>query len=168
VIREGRVKVTKLSGDGREKILELMGSGDFFGEMSLLDNAERSASVKTLTETRILALSRNDFLCELRRNPDLAMAVIQELTRRVRQMDEQASSLSFQRVRERTKGLLLRLAREESTHDGWRITPSLTHQQIADMIGTSRETVTRVLKVLKEQGWLAQEGKHYLVCAAGD
>jgi CRP-like cAMP-binding protein len=168
VIREGRVKVTKLSGDGREKILEELGPGDFFGEMSLLDNAERSASVKTLTETRILALSRSDFLAELRRNPDLAMAVIQELTRRVRQMDEQASSLSFQRVRDRTKGALLRLAREDSTRAGWRITPSLTHQQIADHIGSSRETVTRVLKVLKDQGWLAQEGKHYLVCTAGD
>jgi CRP/FNR family cyclic AMP-dependent transcriptional regulator len=166
VIREGRVKVTKLSGDGREKILELLGPGDFFGEMSLLDNAERSASVKTLGETRILALSRADFLNELRRSPDLAMAVIQELTRRVRQMDEQASSLSFQRVRERTQGLLQRLARESASPDGRRITPSLTHQQIADMIGTSRETVTRVLKVLKDQGWLAQEGKHYLVCAA--
>ena len=165
VIREGRVKVTKLSGDGREKILELMGAGDFFGEMSLLDNAERSASVKTLCETRILALSRTDFLSELRRNPDLAMAVIQELTRRVRQMDEQASSLSFQRVRDRTKGLLLRLAREDSTHDGWRITPSLTHQQIADMIGTSRETVTRVVKQLKQDDWLHQEGKRYVVPA---
>jgi len=166
VIREGRVKVTKLSGDGREKILELLGAGDFFGEMSLLDNVARSASVKTLGETRILALSRADFLSELRRSPDLAMAVIQELTRRVRQMDEQASSLSFQRVRERTQGLLQRLAREDSAQDGRRITPSLTHQQIADMIGTSRETVTRVLKVLKHQGWLAQEGKHYLVCAS--
>ena len=168
VIREGRVKVTKLSGDGREKILEFLEAGDFFGEMSLLDNAERSASVKALSATRILALSRHDFLAELRRSPDLAMAVIQELTRRVRQMDEQASSLSFQRVRERTKGLLLRLAQEGDTHEGWRVTPSLTHQQIADMIGTSRETVTRVLKVLKEQGWLAQEGKHYLVCSGGD
>src|SRR5262249_9477342 len=166
VIREGRVKVTKLSGDGREKILELLGPGDFFGEMSLLDNAERSASVKTLGQTRILALSRADFLNELRRSTDLAMAVIQELTRRVRQMDEQASSLSFQRVRERTQGLLQRLAREGSSSDGRRITPSLTHQQIADMIGTSRETVTRVLKVLKDQGWLAQEGKHYLVSAS--
>lgn len=163
VIREGRVKVTKLSGDGREKILELLGPGDFFGEMSLLDNFERSASVKALTETRILALSRHDFLAELRRSADLAMTVIQELTRRVRQMDEQASSLSFQRVRERTKGLLLRLAREEATHAGWRVTPSLTHQQIADMIGTSRETVTRALKGLKAQGWLQQEGKRYVV-----
>ncbi len=165
VIREGEVKVTKLSGDGREKILELMGPGDFFGEMSLLDGAVRSASVKSLTETRILALSRNDFLKELRRNPDLAMAVIQELTRRVRQMDEQASSLSFQRVKERTQGLLMRLAKEPPGPDGRRTTPALTHQQIADMVGTSRETVTRVVKRLKDQGWLEQDGKQYLVPA---
>ena len=165
VIRDGQVKVTKLSGDGREKILGLLGPGDFFGEMSLLDNSERSASVKSLTETRILALSRNDFLKELRCNPDLAMAVIQELTRRVRQMDEQASSLSFQRVKERTRGLLLRLAKEASSREGRLATPALTHQQIADMIGTSRETVTRVVKRLKEQGWLEQEGKQYLVPA---
>ena len=163
VIREGQVKVTKLSGDGREKILELMGPGDFFGEMSLLDGAVRSASVKSLTETRILALSRNDFLKELRRNPDLAMAVIQELTRRVRLMDEQASSLSFQRVKERTQGLLMRLAKEPPGPDGRRTTPALTHQQIADMVGTSRETVTRVVKRLKDQGWLEQDGKQYLV-----
>ncbi|MEE2679570.1 MAG: Crp/Fnr family transcriptional regulator, partial [Myxococcota bacterium] len=110
VIREGEVKVTKLSGDGREKILGLLGRGDFFGEMALLDNSVRSASVKTLTETRIAALSRADFLKELRHSPDLSMAVIQELTHRVRQMDEQASSLSFQRVQERTQGLLRRLA----------------------------------------------------------
>ncbi len=165
VIRDGQVKVTKLSGDGREKILELMGPGDFFGEMSLLDGAVRSASVKSMTETRILALSRNDFLKELRRNPDLAMAVIQELTRRVRQMDEQASSLSFQRVKERTQGLLRRLAKNDSELEGRRGTPPLTHQQIADMIGTSRETVTRIVKRLKDQGWLEQDGKQYLVPA---
>jgi CRP-like cAMP-binding protein len=164
VIREGRVKVTKLSGDGREKILELLESGEFFGEMSLLDRAPRSASVKTLAETRILALARNDFLSVLRRSPDLAMAVIQELTRRLRQVDEQASSLSFQSVEERTKGLLQRMAREEVAGQ-MRRTPALTHQQIADMIGTSRETVTRVVKELKEQGWLQQDGKRYLVPA---
>ncbi len=164
ILAEGEVKVTKLSGDGREKILELLGPGAFFGEMSLLDNAVRSASVKTLAETRILALSRSDFLKELRHNPDLAMAVIQELTHRVRQMDEQASSLSFQRVKERTQGLLIRLAKGNADRpDGRRATPSLTHQQIADMIGTSRETVTRIVKRLKEDGWLAQEGKQYLV-----
>ena len=164
ILSEGQVKVTKLSGDGREKILQLLGPGDFFGEMSLLDNSVRSASVKTLSETRILALSRSDFLKELRHNPDLAMAVIQELTHRVRQMDEQASSLSFQRVKERTQGLLVRLAKgTDERPDGRCATPPLTHQQIADMIGTSRETVTRIVKRLKDEGWLAQEAKQYLV-----
>lgn len=166
VIREGRVKVTKLSGDGREKILEMLDSGAFFGEMSLLDNAPRSASVKALTDVRILALARNDFLNVLRRSPDLALAVIREITQRLRQQDEQASSLSFQRVRQRTMGLLVRLAREESTAPDRRATPSLTHQQIADMIGTSRETVTRAIKGLKAEGWLEQDGKHYLVPTA--
>jgi CRP-like cAMP-binding protein len=165
IIVEGRVKVTKLSGDGREKILELLEVGDFFGEMSLFDEAPRSASVKGLSRVRILALARNDFLRLLARSPDLALSVIQELTRRLRQVDEQASSLSFQRVKERTMGLMLRLAREEPGQDGRRKTPVLTHQQIADMIGTSRETVTRAIKGLKADGWLEQDGKHYLVPA---
>jgi CRP/FNR family transcriptional regulator/CRP/FNR family cyclic AMP-dependent transcriptional regulator len=163
VIREGRVKVTKLSGDGREKILEMLETGDFFGEMSLLDSAPRSASVKALTDVRILALARNDFLNVLQRSSGLALAVIQEITRRLRQVDEQASSLSFQRVKERTQGLLTRLARDDCGREGRLATPVLTHQQIADMIGTSRETVTRAVKGLKERGWLEQEGKRYLV-----
>jgi CRP-like cAMP-binding protein len=165
IIVEGRVKVTKLSGDGREKILELLDVGDFFGEMSLFDDAPRSASVKGLSQVRILALARNDFLRLLSGSPDLALSVIQELTRRLRQVDEQASSLSFQRVKERTMGLLVRLAREEQNQQGRRKTPVLTHQQIADMIGTSRETVTRAIKGLKADGWLEQDGKHYLVPA---
>jgi CRP-like cAMP-binding protein len=163
VLREGQVKVTKLSSDGREKILELLDAGDFFGEMSLLDSAPRSATVKTMGEARVLALSRADFLSLLRRSPDLAMAVIQELTRRLRQVDEQASSLSFQRVKERTQGVLVRLARDQGDDVETRATPPLTHQQIADMIGTSRETVTRVVKGLKQDGWLRQQGKRYLV-----
>ncbi len=165
IISEGRVKVTKLSGDGREKILELLDVGDFFGEMSLFDDAPRSASVKAMSDVRIMALARNDFLRLLSSSPGLALSVIQELTRRLRQVDEQASSLSFQRVKERTMGLLVRLAKEASSHEGRRKTPVLTHQQIADMIGTSRETVTRAVKGLKDEGWLKQEGKHYLVPA---
>ena len=163
VIQEGRVKVTKLSEDGREKILEMMGEGSFFGEMALLDQAPRSATVKTLTAAKLLALSRHDFLSLLRRSPDLSMTVIQELTRRLRDTDEQASSLSFLRVKDRTKGLLRRMAAESEEESARRATPTLTHQQIADMIGTSRETVTRVVKELKAEGWLQQQGKRYLV-----
>jgi len=162
VIREGRVKVTKLSEDGREKILEFFDSGSFFGEMALLDRAPRSASVKTLKPVRLLALSRTDFLALLRKSPDLALAVIQELSLRLRTTGDQASALSFQNVKDRTKGLLVRLARDPHA-SGARVTPQLTHQQIADMIGTSRETVTRVVKELKQEDWLSQEGKRYVV-----
>jgi CRP/FNR family transcriptional regulator/CRP/FNR family cyclic AMP-dependent transcriptional regulator len=163
VIREGRVQVSKLSDDGREKILEFLDEGDFFGEMSLLDDAPRSATVRALSDAKILALSRSDFLNVMRRSPDVAMAVVQELTRRLRDTDEQASSLSFQRVTQRTQGLLQRMAKDDCGREGRRITPILTHQQIADMIGTSRETVTRALKGLKQLGWLDQEGKRYVV-----
>ncbi len=163
IIQEGRVKVTKLSDDGREKILEFLEAGAFVGEMALLERAPRSASVKTLTAVRLLALSRTDFLATLRRSPDLSMGVIEELCRRLRTVNDQASALSFQSVKERTKGLLMRLARDPWGDGSRKSTPVLTHQQIADMIGTSRETVTRVVKELKQEEWLAQEGKKYLV-----
>ena len=171
IIREGRVKVTKLSEDGREKILAFFDPGHFVGDMALLDRSPRSASVKALTPVRVLALSRADFTGLIRKSPDLAIAVIRELSGRLRAVNDQASALSFQRVKDRTKGLLVRLAKEEAPDGVHLQTPALTHQQIADMIGTSRETVTRVVKDLKGMGWLGQEGKRYLVASdagAGD
>ena len=165
IISEGEVRISRTVPGSGEEALTVLKRGACFGEMSLFDEAPRSASVKAMSDVRILALARNDFLRLLGRSPDLALSVIQELTRRLRQVDEQASSLSFQRVKERTMGLLVRLAKEASSHEGRRKTPVLTHQQIADMIGTSRETVTRAVKGLKEEGWLEQEGKHYLVPA---
>jgi CRP-like cAMP-binding protein len=164
VLREGRVKVTKLSGAGREQILEILSAGAFFGEMALLDPPERSASVKSLDPVRLLALSRHDFLQALSRSPGLAMAVIRELARRLRRADEQASHMPYQSVKDRTRELLLRLATEPA-EDGWRVSPALTHQEVADMVATSRETVTRAVKQLKQDGWLRQEGKRYLIRA---
>lgn len=163
VIRQGRVKVTKASEDGREKIMQFMELGDFFGEMALLSNDPRSASVKTLEPSVLLALSRRDFIEQLRQSPDLALAVIGELTDRLRETNEQASSMSFQGVKDRTRGLFERIARIDPARDGLRLTPAMTHQQIADMIGTSRETVTRAIKQLKDEDWLGQEGKRYVI-----
>ncbi len=168
ILREGRVKVTKLSDDGREKILDFLDEGKFVGEMALLERAPRSASVKSLSPVRVLALSRGDFMGLIKKSPDLALAVIQELSRRLRTVNDQASALSFQRVKDRTRGLLHRLAKEPNKQAGKLTTPTLTHQQIADMIGTSRETVTRVVKDLKASGWLAQEGKRYVVPIEGE
>ncbi len=163
VIRAGRVKVTKASEDGREKIMDFLEAGSFFGEMALLDQAPRSATVRTLEASRLLALSRVAFLDLLTRSPSLSLAVIKVLVQRLRYADEQASSMSFQRVEDRVRSLFERIARPEEGCDGALVTPSLTHQQIADMVGTSRETVTRVVKQLKIEGWLQQRGKHYLI-----
>lgn len=163
VIREGRAKVTKASEDGREKIMNFLEAGAFFGDMALLGDETRSASVKTLEGSLLLALSRRDFIDLLRQSPDLALAVIEELANRLRETNEQARSLSFQGVEERTRNLFQRIAREEPAAGGQLMTPALTHQQIADMVGTSRETVTRAIKQLKESGWLSQEGKRYVI-----
>jgi len=163
VIREGRVKVTKASDDGREKIMNFLEKGSFFGDMALLTGELRSASVKTLEPSRLLALSRRDFIELIRQSPDLALAVIEELTNRLRETNEQASTLSFLGVKERTRSLFERIAEPDAARGNRRMTPALTHQQIADMIGTSRETVTRAVKQLKDEGWLDQAGKRYVI-----
>jgi len=167
LIQDGQVKVTKMSEDGREKILEIFGAGDFFGEMSLLDREPRSASIKTTQACVLLALSRQDFLGLLRNSPEVCMQVVHELSRRVREADEQIRALLFERVEGRTRQILRRMAREEAPgHPDRRATDAITHQQLADLVGTSRETITRVIKELKHEGWLQQSGKQYLVPVA--
>jgi len=167
IIQEGQVKVTKMSEDGREKILEILGPGDFHGEMALLDRAPRSASVKTTTPCVLLALSRQDFLGLLKQNHEVTLELIRVLARRLRETDEQIKGLLFERVEGRTRRLLARLAKEPVTgRDDRMATSPITHQQLADLVGTSRETITRVVKELKDEGWLEQEGKRYLVPSA--
>jgi CRP-like cAMP-binding protein len=164
LIREGQVKVTKTSEDGREKILDIFNPGGFFGEMALLERKPRSASVKTLRPSVLLALSRRDFLGLIRENPDLAMELIRELSARLRETDEQIRSLLFERVEGRARRLLRKMARNAIPgRPDFRSTPPITHQQLADWVGTSRETITRVVKDLKDEGWLEQDGKHYIV-----
>jgi len=167
IISEGQVKVTKMSEDGREKILEILGPGDFHGEMALLDRAPRSASVKTTTPCVLLALSRQDFLGLLKQNHELTLELIRVLVRRLRETDEQIKGLLVERVEGRARRLLARLAKEPVPGREDRVATSpITHQQLADLVGTSRETITRVVKELKDEGWLEQEGKRYLVPAA--
>ena len=167
IISEGQVKVTKMSEDGREKILEILGPGDFHGEMALLDRAPRSASVKTTTPCVLLALSRQDFLGLLKQNHELTLELIRVLVRRLRETDEQIKGLLFERVEGRARRLLARLAKEPVPGREDRVATSpITHQQLADLVGTSRETITRVVKELKDEGWLEQEGKRYLVPSA--
>lgn len=163
VIWEGRVKVTKASKDGRERILDLREEGDFFGEMALIDDGPRFASVITLQPTCLLALSRTTFLDLLSRSSGLSRAVMHALSERLRWADEQASSMCFDGAADRTWSLLQRLVRRPRADGKNFETPPLTHQQIADMIGTSRETVTRAISQLKRVRSLEQVGKRYRI-----
>ena len=100
----------------------------------------------------------------LAENPDLSLELIRELVRRVRETNEQIRGLLFERVEGRTRRLLRRLARDPVPDHPDRLgTSPITHQQLADLVGTSRETVTRVIKELKDEGWLDQEGKSYQI-----
>jgi CRP-like cAMP-binding protein len=164
LIQSGQVKVTKVSEDGREKILAIHAEGDFFGEMALVERGPRSASIKTMRPCVLLALSRNDFLNLLRRDPEISLELIRVLSQRLRDANSQVRALLFERVEGRARGILRRLAQEAHPDATGRAeTPAVTHQQLADLVGTSRETITRVVKELKDSGWLQQEGKRYLV-----
>lgn len=151
LIAEGQVKVILIGEDGREVILSVLGPGAFFGEMSLLDDEPRSAHVVAMDDTTLLQLRREDFRARLRASPDVAIAVLRELSRRLRRADSTIGSLALRDVNGRIAHLLLDLAAEEG---GDRITRRLTHATIAQMVGASRETVSRTLGALVHAGIL--------------
>jgi CRP-like cAMP-binding protein len=161
VIAEGSVKITRLSDAGREVILAMLGESDFFGEMSLLDGAGRSANVVALEESEVLTLARNDFLDILQQYPKISISLLEELTQRIRKSDQQIESLSLSDVEQRIGITLIRLAEELGTiKQGSVKIKNLPYQQdIANMAGTSRETVSRTFKLLEEKGLVTREGR---------
>ena len=174
LIAEGSVKVVLTAEDGREAILASLGEGDFFGEMSLLDGEPRSATVRAVSKSRLLVIRREDFLQCLRRQPDLALALLSELSHRLRRSNRQISSLALMRVCGRVAATLLKLMEERGVRTRTQEGKSLvmvrnrpTHQTIADMSGTARETVTRVFKLLEAKGAIAFSGRDLVILEEG-
>lgn len=163
----GRVKVTILGDDGREIILTVLGAGDFFGEMSLLDNEPRSATAIATEETELVSLLRSDFEMVLADNKEIALGLIRVLTQRLRRADQQIETLALLDVYGRVARLIVDLAREEGRRlkDGRVAFRRATHQEIANRIGTTRETVTRILKDLERAGRIKVEGRELVVPA---
>ena len=153
IITQSAVKVTRLSADGREVILAILGESDFFGEMSLLDGEGRSANIVANEDSKVLTLSRSDFLDCLESYPKIAIALLEELAIRLRKSDQQIESLSLSDSEHRIGITLIRLAGELGTIKQGHVTvKNLPYQQdIANMAGTSRETVSRTLKLLEEK-----------------
>ena len=148
VVASGQVKVVLIGEDGREVILSVLGEGTFFGEMALLDDEPRSAHVIAMEDSVVLALRREDFRARLRASPEVGIALLKELSRRLRRADDQIGSLVLLDVGGRVAELLVRLADEEGAD---RITRKLTHATIAQMIGSSRETVSRTMRDLQDK-----------------
>ena len=165
MILEGRIKVTILGDDGREVILSLLGSGDFFGEMALLDNEPRSATAIAVEDTELLSLHRNDFQAVLSDNRSITVGLIKVLTGRLRRANHQISTLALLDVYGRVARVIVDMAREEGRRlkDGRIAFRRATHQEIANRIGTTRETVTRMLKDLERQGMIHIEGREIIV-----
>jgi CRP/FNR family cyclic AMP-dependent transcriptional regulator len=165
MILEGRIKVTILGDDGREVILSMLGAGDFFGEMALLDNEPRSATAIAVEETELLSLHRTDFQTVLTDNRSITNALIKILTGRLRRANHQISTLALLDVYGRVARVIVDMAREEGRRlrDGRIAFRRATHQEIANRIGTTRETVTRMLKDLERQGLIHIEGKEIVV-----
>ena len=165
MILEGRIKVTILGDDGREVILSLLGSGDFFGEMALLDNEPRSATAIAVEDSELLSLHRTDFQSVLTDNRSITVGLIKVLTARLRRANHQISTLALLDVYGRVARVIVDMAREEGRRlkDGRIAFRRATHQEIANRIGTTRETVTRMLKDLERQGMIHIEGREIIV-----
>lgn len=161
LITAGQVKVTMISPEGKEIILSMLGPGDFFGEMALLDDQPRSATIVATQPLELLTIWRADFLQILRDNFSIAKKVLAIISRRLREASHRIESLATMDVYGRLARFFLDLARDSGKEvgDGFISVTRPTHQAIANTIGTSRETVSRLIHDLIEQNLLISEGK---------
>lgn len=165
IIKDGQVKVSIVSEEGREVILSLLGGGAVFGELSLLDGKPRSANVVATEDTELLMLRRTDFIQLIYKTPQIATVLLAELASRLRKTDRQIEGLALLDVTSRISETLLQLASEQGSEseDGVVIRNRPTHQELANMSGTTRETVSRVLKRLESQGYIISKGRQLVI-----
>jgi CRP/FNR family cyclic AMP-dependent transcriptional regulator len=160
VLRQGRAKVVLIGEDGREVILGVLEPGAHFGELALIDDQPRSAHVIAMEDSQLLILRREDFRRRVEANPPVAWALLTELSRRLRRADQKIGGLVLLDVPGRISRLLLDLSAES---DSATIEKPLTHQTIAQMIGASRETVSRAMKEFQEEGLIRVERRRIAV-----
>jgi CRP/FNR family transcriptional regulator len=153
IVRSGDLRVTREHPDGRAIALATLGPGDIFGELAMIDGGTRSASVEALTECELLALPATDVRNLLRSNAEITTKLVVALTRRVRESNERISRQSFQTVPSRVAGVLSQLIADETAPEGRDgITIRMTQADLAQLAGTSRESVSRFLATLERAG----------------
>ena len=156
IVISGRLKVMMGDAEGKEVILSLLGPGEFFGEMGLIDDSPRSASVVTIEPCELISITKRDFKSCLAENFEMSMAVMRGLVRRLREADRKIGSLALLDVYGRVARLLLDMS--EDVNGQRVVTKRLPKQDIAKMIGASREMVSRVMKDLQLGGYIETRG----------
>jgi len=165
IIVSGSVHVTVYSNEGKQSILATLRSGEFFGEMAMLDGEPRSASVVAAESCKLLMLYRKSFIQILQQYPKIAIAMLVEMSRRLRRSNRHINTLSLMSVYGRVADVLLQLAKDKGRKVGTMtvVDERPNHQTIADMAGTSRETVSRVLSQLQKKGYLTINRKRLVI-----
>jgi CRP/FNR family cyclic AMP-dependent transcriptional regulator len=162
IIESGKVKVYCSDKNGKEFIMNTQGEGDYFGELALLDDSTRSASVRTVEKSSFCIIFKDNFNRVLDDHPNIARMMIRNLAARVRKLTADVKSLALQDVYGRVANVLMDLAEERG--DGTLYIPEkLTQQDIADRVGASREMVARILKDLTIGDYIRFEGRHIII-----
>ena len=160
IVKEGTVKITRVNDEGKEVILALLGSSEIFGEMAILDGESRSANVLAQENCNLIVISSEDFIEILKDNFNVSFALMSELAKKIRKSDLQIEALSLSDAEHRIGVSILSLAEDMGVIRNGKVTiQNLPFQQdIANMAGTSRETVSRVMKTFEDRNLILKEG----------
>ena len=164
-VMEGKVKITKLSQDGKEIILEIIQPGDLFGAVAVLKGFPYPANAVSMEDSRILRISRKNLMLILDRFPDLMFNMVQDLGDRLRDSHETTKSIALEKVGSRIAALLLKLSEQMGTEtaDGVELNIRLTKQDIAEMVGTTVETSIRTMSRFRKQGYIKEEAGKVII-----
>jgi CRP/FNR family transcriptional regulator, cyclic AMP receptor protein len=165
VVLDGKIKLTRTSADGRENLISLVGPGEMFGELSLFDPRPRTMSASAVTEVRLAALAHEYLRSWLSGRPDVALHLLAALARRLRRTNEVMSDLVFTDVPGRVAKALLDLAARFGIQqeDGLQVNHDLTQEELAQLVGASRETVNKALADFVARGWIQLHPKSVLL-----
>jgi CRP/FNR family transcriptional regulator, cyclic AMP receptor protein len=165
IVLSGKVKIGRRSPDGRENLLAVFGPSDMFGELSIFDPGPRTSTATTVTEVRAVTMDRTALREWIAKRPEIAEQLLRVIARRLRRTNNMLADLIFTDVPGRVAKALLQLAHDFGTQEGGmlRVTHDLTQEEIAQLVGASRETVNKALADFAHRGWLRLEGKSVLI-----
>jgi CRP/FNR family transcriptional regulator, cyclic AMP receptor protein len=165
VVVEGKLKLGTSSGDGRENLLSILGPGDMFGELSLFDPGPRTATATAVTDSRVLALANDQVIGWVTAHPEVSLQLLKRLARRLRRTNEVLADLVFADVPGRVAKAIMDLGERFGTKkdDGLHVNHELTQEELAQLVGASRETVNKALADFAGRGWVRLEPRAVVV-----